>query len=910
VYDPSVELLQDGSKGYVEQPAQQHEFVASQIAPGATFWAGPFIFVPDGSGKIDLAKSVLRKVAGDVDLERRLVTHVRDPALDHDPTASAHGRKDSVVIDFDPIAGASGYRIYRLIDRDAGFERQPLEVTWLTPTKAKINGVAPGNNDTYAISSIVDGRPTLKHPLVHGESFSTSPYPKVEIRETSMCGSYPVRGRLTFTDPDVAMTEFTMSFDGQKSVRTLNNTHSYTIPYNLGATPDGDRDLVIRAKNTDGEQGPALDQTLGTCERYMALGDSYSSGEGAADYDAGTQDDETIETAYNNRCHRSANAYSRTLAKDRADVDTPTFAACSGALIDDFAEPWKDDKGHEHNDRNLDEGRQLDKLSPSDDLVTLTIGGNDAYFADILADCAWNTADCRPKWTRKADDKIAQLGAVGGPLDKLYGQIQSRVGDRTRVMVVGYAPIFAADPPWGCIKTLIFEGDEAWMRNREYIFNQHVRELALRHGFEYVDLWDRFAGHEACGRKENWINSANPKDHEESFHPNALGHQAIADALSDQLATTAVGSAVLKIGEETSKTMSVTTGQGSLVATTRWPGSDVELYLTSPSGRVIDRATVAEDVHRITTPTSETVSVDRPEPGSWTVRARGLQMDPDGELVTLDALSLPAILESPSALVTGAPTNGVAGTALMFDASGSTSPRAGTLALRWDFGDGGAATGAKVQHSYTTAGNYHAALTVTDSAGQTDTYVMPIEVVAAPVGGGGGDGHDPEAGDDGDGGSSNAGGDDGSIGGGTPAGRGPSSTDGPPLLAGGSSLTGGDAATGGAGGAGLPPAFRGLSGPKSLSATALGRGLRLTLRQAVKGATVKVIIRQKTRGKPGKALGSMTVKATGQTAQVLTVKLGKTVLHMLRGKTLSVEVTVTGPTVHPVTKKLTVKVKR
>ncbi len=56
----------------------------------------------------------------------------------------------------------------------------------------------------------------------------------------------------------------------------------------------------------------------------------------------------------------------------------------------------------------------------------------------------------------------------------------------------------------------------------------------------------------------------------------------------------------------------------------------------------------------------------------------------------------------------------------------------GSLSYAWTFGDGQKATGAKVTHSYSTAGNYTITLVVTDSAGQTATASNGIKVVSTP----------------------------------------------------------------------------------------------------------------------------------------------------------------------------------
>ncbi|HST38925.1 MAG TPA: carboxypeptidase regulatory-like domain-containing protein, partial [Conexibacter sp.] len=58
VYDAQVELgLADEQSGYVEQPRQQRAFGAREIPAGQTRWLGPWIVIPQRSGRLDLARS-------------------------------------------------------------------------------------------------------------------------------------------------------------------------------------------------------------------------------------------------------------------------------------------------------------------------------------------------------------------------------------------------------------------------------------------------------------------------------------------------------------------------------------------------------------------------------------------------------------------------------------------------------------------------------------------------------------------------------------------------------------------------------------------------------------------------------------------------------------------------------------
>jgi lysophospholipase L1-like esterase len=106
---------------------------------------------------------------------------------------------------------------------------------------------------------------------------------------------------------------------------------------------------------------------------YVALGDSFSSGEGVPPYQQATDVPKT------SMCHRSTTAYpplrTAQLPKLLATKRTVNlaFGACSGAPTANLQKPGQ-----------YNETSQLQRRNPQDDLVTITIGGNDAGFTDML----------------------------------------------------------------------------------------------------------------------------------------------------------------------------------------------------------------------------------------------------------------------------------------------------------------------------------------------------------------------------------------------------------------------------------------------------------------------------------------------------------------------------------------------
>jgi chitodextrinase len=90
----------------------------------------------------------------------------------------------------------------------------------------------------------------------------------------------------------------------------------------------------------------------------------------------------------------------------------------------------------------------------------------------------------------------------------------------------------------------------------------------------------------------------------------------------------------------------------------------------------------------------------------------------------------PTPITPPQAIISG-PPQAVAGVAVTFDGSSST-PVGGLSSYQWNFGDGGAATGATVSHAFAQAGVYNVTLLVGNAAGQTSQAALAVQVSAPP----------------------------------------------------------------------------------------------------------------------------------------------------------------------------------
>jgi len=225
---------------------------------------------------------------------------------------------------------------------------------------------------------------------------------------------------------------------------------------------------------------------LAATPSYVALGDSYSSGTGTGSYlDDGTS------------CKRSAYAYPSLISASRGYA--LNFRACSGATIPDVT------------------NTQLGALTTATNYVTISIGGNDAGFADVLTECA------TPWWAGDCDGAIDAAQAfinntLPGQLATLYASIRAKAPNAT-VVVVGYPRIFMGED---CNAGTWFSPEEQTRLNQTAdLLNAQTQSATAAHGFTFANPTSRFIGHAVCDDPE-WINGLSwPID--ESYHPNQDG---------------------------------------------------------------------------------------------------------------------------------------------------------------------------------------------------------------------------------------------------------------------------------------------------------------------------------------------------------------------------------------------------
>jgi lysophospholipase L1-like esterase len=219
-------------------------------------------------------------------------------------------------------------------------------------------------------------------------------------------------------------------------------------------------------------------------DNYVALGDSFSSGVGTGSY--------TLSSS----CRRGVFAYPWLVSQQRAGTML-TFVACSGATTSSLM------------------SNQIGSVTAGTTIVTVTIGGNDIGFADLIVQCTLGSCSTALDSTR------ATLETFLGPrLDAVYSAIRSRAMT-AKVVVLGYPRLFSSA---SCFGTLGISSTERTKANElATALDDLSRRRAALAGVTYVSALAHFTGHAVCSSSA-WVNGLNLFNTVESYHPNRNGN--------------------------------------------------------------------------------------------------------------------------------------------------------------------------------------------------------------------------------------------------------------------------------------------------------------------------------------------------------------------------------------------------
>jgi hypothetical protein len=255
---------------------------------------------------------------------------------------------------------------------------------------------------------------------------------------------------------------------------------------------------------------------------YVAMGDSYSSGEGNPPF-----------LSTNNDCNRSVSAYPYLLESSYGlNYKLVDHVACSGAVMSEVL------------NGKYNEPAQTDALSDSTALVTISIGGNDAGFAVFATSCI--TGTCGPG----SPAYTVSMGAISSPgfasnLETVYGTILEKASE-AEVYVLGYPYVTPVDPsdPYCLPFQDSTQGagitDSVAARNIVDALNDQSRSVintindSRLHFVDPTQTGSPFDGKDICATLPNFVYPQLIATHNWA-HPNTVGQLAYADILAGAL---------------------------------------------------------------------------------------------------------------------------------------------------------------------------------------------------------------------------------------------------------------------------------------------------------------------------------------------------------------------------------------
>jgi lysophospholipase L1-like esterase len=266
-----------------------------------------------------------------------------------------------------------------------------------------------------------------------------------------------------------------------------------------------------------------------TAGPLVALGDSYSSGEGAPPFMTGTAKPGV------NTCHRSQRSWPEIVGT--ATQRRVTSLACSGAEIEDVL---RSDPDRAEQERRTSQIKRLRSTRP--ELVTLTIGGNDIGFVDVLRKCVTALRRCDKIYREDGRDELEQrISDLEERLPNVYRQVRA-AGSAARLVVVGYPRIFPSRPAL-ITCTWMASAELRYLNEKAASLNAAIRRAAARVHVAYIDVSDALEKHELSCRSGSWVNPLRPTPVRlpYSFHPTADGQTALAEVVEGGLRRLGLG---------------------------------------------------------------------------------------------------------------------------------------------------------------------------------------------------------------------------------------------------------------------------------------------------------------------------------------------------------------------------------
>ena len=303
---------------------------------------------------------------------------------------------------------------------------------------------------------------------------------------------------------------------------------------------------------------------------YLALGDSYSSGEGDTERNNATGqkyyrqltdvNEDKKQGIPGEKCHISTHSYPYKLAQYMELKQTGTrqwdTVACGGATIYDLngsnsgGYDGQNDRLRDYADKNTLQKMALNEMIPGrvkqiefvkkyqPKVITLTAGGNDVDFGGKITTCihpkdSWGTCD----WAKKDMDTLgSQIKGQFDRLVELYKELKA-ASPGAKIYAIGYPQFITDSEPAACgLNAGAIDLDERRMivRATQYM-NEVIEAAARKAGVKYVDISQALNGGKMCEKHQIYMTGIVGFGEQESYHPNKFGHTMIFVEIAKQL---------------------------------------------------------------------------------------------------------------------------------------------------------------------------------------------------------------------------------------------------------------------------------------------------------------------------------------------------------------------------------------
>lgn len=303
---------------------------------------------------------------------------------------------------------------------------------------------------------------------------------------------------------------------------------------------------------------------------YLALGDSYSSGEGDTEKNNATGqkyyrqltdvNEDKKQGIPGEKCHISTRSYPYKLAQYMELKQTGTkqwdTVACGGATIYDLngsnsgGYDGQNDRLRDYADKNTLQKMALNEMIPGrvkqiefvkkyqPKVITLTAGGNDVDFGGKIRSCVdprerWDTCD----WAKKDMDTLgSQIKGQFDRLVELYKELKA-ASPGAKIYAIGYPQFITDSEPAACgLNAGAIDLDERRMivRATQYM-NEVIEAAARKAGVKYVDISQALNGGKMCEKYQIYMTGIVGFGEQESYHPNKFGHTMIFVEIAKQL---------------------------------------------------------------------------------------------------------------------------------------------------------------------------------------------------------------------------------------------------------------------------------------------------------------------------------------------------------------------------------------